>query len=585
MAQPPQASNGLPPLNPSSPPNQPMEPQAAMAQAQHVQAMAQAQLNMLQQQLATLSPALGQTVGQMPQNFSATFHIHGQPMQAPQGMPSNLRSGPPSVPNLQAIMAEQQRLRGQHAMHNMHNHPPMPTAGAEPGTHPTPPRPTDHLTPNVPSDLSPFQRPSSAPGQPRHRQAASDAPPGITFPSSGPRSIPFGLPPTPIFNHLPHPFTHTHAMPRNSSQPTVWLASSRNGPEALVLAPGHGFFTSQGVGAQPAPTPTPTTHSQEPPTSGQPQPAAPQPPAANAGQGQVAIRQPADPAALPQRPQDQVQDDNELWGLVIQRGWLFLRLYMFMFVLSEPGTWRRYTLLIAAVIICLLPRENPLNNAFAAARRHIDNLIGPPHPQPRDRERDRARRQQRVQRGDGPTAAGAAPDSVQQNQPRPGNAQSQQAGPRNAGRPTVRGAVNTTPEETARRLVRENQQRNPNIFRDVFYWVEQAVALFLASLVPGIGERHVAAREEARREEARERLEAQRAREEEAKKEREGQEQIEKAGADGEAGPSNKSQLSPAMASTSTVEQAASTTEVGTSSGVERASDQQDGEVRARFAE
>ena len=39
------------------------------------------------------------------------------------------------------------------------------------------------------------------------------------------------------------------------------------------------------------------------------------------------------------------------------------------------------------------------------------------------------------------------------------------------------------------------------MLRDVFYRVEQAAALFLASLIPGVGERHVAAREEVRRQE------------------------------------------------------------------------------------
>ena len=36
--------------------------------------------------------------------------------------------------------------------------------------------------------------------------------------------------------------------------------------------------------------------------------------------------------------------------------------------------------------------------------------------------------------------------------------------------------------------------------RDTIFRVERAMALFLASLVPGVGERHVRAREEARRE-------------------------------------------------------------------------------------
>lgn len=56
-----------------------------------------------------------------------------------------------------------------------------------------------------------------------------------------------------------------------------------------------------------------------------------------------------------------------------------------------------------------------------------------------------------------------------------------------------------TPEEAAARLVREHENQNPSIWRDAFHRVEQSVVLFLASLIPGVGERHVRAREEARR--------------------------------------------------------------------------------------
>lgn len=57
-----------------------------------------------------------------------------------------------------------------------------------------------------------------------------------------------------------------------------------------------------------------------------------------------------------------------------------------------------------------------------------------------------------------------------------------------------------TPEETARRLLAQHQdRRNANPVFDVLYRIEQGIALFLASLIPGVGERHVRAREEARR--------------------------------------------------------------------------------------
>lgn len=578
MAQP-QPNTGLP-----------ADPQAATQQAQRVQAMAQAQLSMLQQQMAALNPAYVQTMGQMPQNFSATFQIHGQPMHMPQTMLPNLRPTPNSVPNLEALRtAQQQPTATAPTALGMNNQVPLPNAGFHVHNHP-PPRPSATLlTPNVP-DLPPFQRPSSAPGHPRHRQNASDTGTGAQALPVFTRSIPIGLSPAPMFHHLPHPFSHAQQQTRNSSQPTVWLASSSNGPEALLFAPGHGFFTSHRAASQTVPTPTPTTQASTSSPETQSPATAPPPPTANADQGQVAIHQPELPV-LPaqQRPQNQLQDDNEFWGLIVQRGWLFLQLYMFMFVLSEPGTWRRYTLLVAAVIVCLLPRENPLNNAFAAARRHVDRLIGPPHPQPRDRERDREGRQGRGRPGLGQAVARAVQgNNNAQGQAAPAAAQPPPTGASSAPPQAARGAVNVTPEHNARRLLREREQRNPNILRDMFYWVEQAVALFLASLVPGLGERHVAAREEARRQEERERVEAQRAREEEEKKRKDTVEEVEKQVAEeqkvGEGQTSGRSDSADVRtANTSEETDTSMDVEVGSSSGVEAANEGQEGAVRARF--
>ena len=277
------------------------------------------------------------------------------------------------------------------------------------------------------------------------------------------------------------------------------------------------------------------------------------------------------------RPRNRAQADNDFWALVVQRGWLFLRLYMFTFVLSEPGTWRRYCLLIIGVIVCLLPRQNPLNNFFAGARRHVDNLIGPPQPQPRDR--DRAWRQQEAARQT--AAAQAAVDARQ----------ATAAGSSTRLTPAARGTVAVTPEQNARRLIREHEQRNPNILRDLFYRLEQAVALFLASLIPGVGERHVAAREEARRRAEEERLEAQRAREEEEKKrveEAEKGKQGQTANDEAGEGSSNVREAAkdgaPSVAS-SLLAEPSSTTGEGSSTSVQaEAAAGDDGGVRARFS-
>lgn len=64
------------------------------------------------------------------------------------------------------------------------------------------------------------------------------------------------------------------------------------------------------------------------------------------------------------------------------------------------------------------------------------------------------------------------------------------------------------PGATTASLVQEQRERQPNVLRDNFERAERALGLFVASLIPGVGERHVRAREEARRE--RERAERER---------------------------------------------------------------------------
>jgi hypothetical protein len=142
-------------------------------------------------------------------------------------------------------------------------------------------------------------------------------------------------------------------------------------------------------------------------------------------------------------------------------------------MLSDAGTWRRWLLLALAIFACLLPRENPINHIIAAVRRHVDNLVGPlapPKPQ-----------------GQAHGQAGNAPANV-------GNNACGQGVARQPGSTTA-----PTPEEATARLLREHQERNSNVFHNTLFRVGRAMALFLTSLVQGVEESHVSAREEARR--------------------------------------------------------------------------------------
>jgi hypothetical protein len=279
-----------------------------------------------------------------------------------------------------------------------------------------------------------------------------------------------------------------------SANTTAWLLSTPLGPQALVFAPGHGYFSS-------APTHTtaqfanPTQPASHHNARGQPQssgdhightPGLPNnPPALPVANDAGAA--PAQAAARPGQQQGQANRDNDIFHLILQRGWLFLRLYIFTFVLSESGTWRRWFLLAVAVIVCLLPRENPLRDLTNRMRAHIDGLV-PIAAAPEQRQQGQAARNGAQPTGNDGRARPAAGVAAQQ----------------------------PSPEQAAARIIRQNQERrNHGIVRDTIFRVERAMALFLASLVPGVGERHVRAREEARREAERienERLAAENAR-------------------------------------------------------------------------
>ena len=464
------------------------------AQVERMHAAAQAHLNILNQQLHAIQHQHGLNMNPN-QRFNTTVHVNGHLVQ-PIQLPPAVNGQPAPTPTLANPSGRQP-----HAPAQPHGAPAHPQAIPGP----------IFLNAGQQFGNPPFQRPLSVP--PTARAFGPPQPYGV------PPQLPV-FPPLPrVAGAIPVAGAAVQVNAPQPTQPTVWLASSRNGPEALLFAPGHGYFSSGGAAAaliQRNDAPMPNLQAQMnlmrssvvpvPAQNDRPAvqprvaaPANPQQPPIGPIPGPLALQrplQPGQPAVAQIRPRA-LGDD--LMGLVIQRGWLFLRLYMFMFVLSEPGTWRRYLLLGLALIVCLLPRQNPLSHLMVAARRHIDNLIGPPAPQ------------------------------------RPAGQQPPQAGADAAARPPpVRGAVNITPEQAATRILAEQQhqragangndnQQPPNVLRDTFYHIEQAVALFLASLIPGVGERHVAAREEQRREQLRvemERANAERAATEAAEEER-----------------------------------------------------------------
>ena len=503
----------------------PTDPHVSIQRLEQITAMMQSQLNIVEQQMAAVTQP-GQP--QIPPNVSTSFQVHGRPTHTTHHTPHGTHHTISGMPNLQAMLGAQQAQRYLAATQGPRDQNTTPADEPErPASRtptPAPPQAREHnLAPQAVPLTPPVPRPSSAPGQP---------PPQATAPPrQGQPLRPMGLPPPPsgLFgnptgSHFPPPFAARQAQPGPTNQQTrVWLASSRNGPEALLFAPGHGYFSSTVPFSRTAPAAAVGITSTTQASTTIPETPALQPTTTQAAQApttapaRLAVHQ--QPRDRPQGQQPRVQDqeqENDLYALVVQRGWLFLRLYMFIFVLSEPGTWRRYFLLAAAVIVCLLPRENPLNTLFAMGRRHLDNLIGPPRPQQGDRARD-LQQPRRGQEGNIPVHE---PARRAGNEQAAANAE-QARTPQSTSRTRPQGAVYTTPEATAERLLQEHRQRNPNVFLDTFWRIEQAIALFIASLIPGVGEGHVAVRVQQRREAELERQEQEQEREEQERRQRE----------------------------------------------------------------
>lgn len=148
----------------------------------------------------------------------------------------------------------------------------------------------------------------------------------------------------------------------------------------------------------------------------------------------------------------------------IRRLWLFVRLYFFCYMFSEPGTWTRALFVSLAVLAALLSETGYPQQFYrmlvAPVQQHLEGLI---HFAP---------------------GAGNVAGADDANQP---------AGARDGGR----GGLATELRHNLRRM-------------------ERSLALFIASLVPGVGERHVEVRNAA--EAARN---AERTREEEERRRRE----------------------------------------------------------------
>ena len=259
---------------------------------------------------------------------------------------------------------------------------------------------------------------------------------------------------------------------RSNGESSVYLLSSSRGPQALLVSPYGTYSAPWHVPAlATASFPQNTHHS----AHHHPQNSA----TVNTTEA-ISQNPPLIPARDPQAPaQQQQQDQNpqanearDVLRLLIPLGghiWLLIRLFGFVYFFTAGGGSRR-TIILGAFAFLVFVAQTGVLRPFVQAvwepmRRHIEGLLPVPGNEP-------ARAPVREAGVQNPAGLPAIVRTERQHQ-------------------------HPAPQEAAARLLREREDRDTGVFREQFRRVERAVALFVGSLVPGFGERHIAARSAA----------------------------------------------------------------------------------------
>ncbi|RHZ59026.1 uncharacterized protein CDV56_105048 [Aspergillus thermomutatus] len=228
-----------------------------------------------------------------------------------------------------------------------------------------------------------------------------------------------------------HRATHTSANAEQARAP-LYLLSSPGGYQALIASPGVSDSIQASLAsfhAMPTPEFTPVH-------------APAQPAGLRANQEAVVMENVVRQAVLNQRA---VNNGQVGLSRHIRRIWLFVRLYFFCYMFSEPGTWLRVLYVTLAVVASLLsetsiPRQL-YNMTIAPLQRHLEGLVH------------------------------VAPDAADNN------------GARAAGNGSGR--------------LNDNRASLPDQLIQGVRRLERSAALFIASLVPGVGERQIEVRNAA----------------------------------------------------------------------------------------
>ena len=280
-----------------------------------------------------------------------------------------------------------------------------------------------------------------------------------------------------------------HERRNTGERHTLYILSSPSGPQALLLSPG-GTYTA------PWPALTGISNVHSPPglvgmTPGAETANVRRPPQLPRQAIQQIVARGQD---LPEEQQANVPRD--IVRIMIPLGghiWLLIRLLGFVWFFTHGASWRRIILLNVAALLLFLAQIGAfrpvVRYVWEPIQRHAQALL-PLAAHPQDQ---------------------AIADAANRQAPNPGT--------------TGQAAGITTPEQAAERLLQQQRQRGPGILRQTLLRAERAIALFVASLVPGVGERHVAARRVADEFRLREREEIERREQEERRQEQEQQQQ------------------------------------------------------------
>lgn len=269
----------------------------------------------------------------------------------------------------------------------------------------------------------------------------------------------------------------------------VYILSSPTGPRALLINGPEAFFTPRATNHRSSPLPAPQNPLQahldaalglpelRQRSQGRAQRHADRVAARAAGANGAPNVQGA-PAG--QRPRGQAADNAIVQ--MLPHIWLLIRLAGFVyFFASGDSSWWRWTTVVGLAILVFLINTGLItgiaDEVWGPIRRHLEGLL--------------------------PLAAPNVPAAA----PAPVGAPAEGPQNRTLGQPEVAGNGTQAqpagqnfargmpePADVAARLLEQHQRANTTWFRTQIRRAEHAAILFLASLIPGVGERHIEAR-------------------------------------------------------------------------------------------